>query len=89
MSTPSYSSNALCVQSPRIHPSDDLSYYLVFFNTFEELTLPITGQRPDGGRWGDQAVRTIPDTVSLRGSCRENGGQGPLIPLFLAGTTVT
>jgi hypothetical protein len=29
--------------------SDDLSYYLVFFNTFEELTLPITGPMEDTG----------------------------------------
>jgi hypothetical protein len=32
----------------------------------------------------DQAVQTIPYTVSLRGSCREHGGQGsgPPCPMF-------
>jgi hypothetical protein len=41
--------------SPRIQPSvfryspDDLSYYLVFFSTFEELTLPIKGPMEDAG----------------------------------------
>ncbi len=33
----------------QIRPRDDLSYYLVFFNTFEELTLPITGPMEDAG----------------------------------------
>jgi hypothetical protein len=54
MHAPSYSSKTLCVQRMEHHgrkpknPSyrfgpDDLSCYLVFFNTYEELTLPITG----------------------------------------------
>ncbi len=53
---------------------DDLSYYLVFFSTFEAH---VAHQGADGGRWGDQAVRTIPNTVSLRGYGREHCGQGP------------
>ena len=32
---------------------DDLSYYLVFFNTFGELTLPITGPMEDAGAISD------------------------------------
>ncbi len=28
---------------------DDVSYYLVFFSTFEELTLPIKGPMEDAG----------------------------------------
>ena len=57
---------------------DDLLRELVFFNTFEELNLPI---KPDqvthGGRGSGQAVRTTPNTVSVRGSSREHGGQSP------------
>ncbi len=67
---------------------DDLLRKLVFFNTFEELNLPIKGpmaRAGPGGRWGGQAVRTIPNPVSVRGSSGEHGGKSPLMPLFLAG----
>ncbi len=34
-----------------------------------------------GGRWGGEAVRTIPNTLPLRDSSREYGGQGPPYPV--------
>ena len=56
MHAPSYSSNALCPKDGRRpknptyrYGPDDLSYYLVFFSTFEELTLPIKGPMEDAG----------------------------------------
>ena len=57
---------------------DDLRYDLVFFSTFEELTLPVKGPMEDAGVVpGGQALRAIrvPDTVLLRGQRREHGWQ--------------
>ncbi len=57
---------------------DDLLRKLVFFNTFEELKSPIKGRLGTyGGRISGQAVRTIPNPVSVRSSSREHGGQSP------------
>ena len=52
---------------------DDLLYHLVFFNTFEELKLPIKGPMEDAGVIS--AVTYLP--LSLRGSGREHYGQSP------------
>ena len=38
----------------------------------------------NGRCWGDQAVRTIPNTVSLCGQGREHGGQNPTDPMLSA-----
>ncbi len=81
MFAPSYSSTALCVQRMK-NPTyrcgrDDLSFDLVFFNTLEELTLPIKGPMEDAGVTVIKLyVGTIPNTVSVRGSRarREHGG---------------
>ncbi len=58
---------------------EDLLRELVFFNTFEELNLPIKGPMEDVGvvKLYNHRVVTIPDPVSVRGSRREHGGQSP------------
>ena len=46
----------------------------------------VTGFRPRG-LGGGQAVRTFPNTVSVRGSSREHGQQSSPYALFLAGNS--
>jgi hypothetical protein len=64
---------------------DDITYYLVFFNTFEELTLPIKGPMEDAGVI--KLYEPSP-TPCLYVALAENMvGRVPLIPLFLAGNS--
>jgi hypothetical protein len=64
---------------------DDLSYYLVFFSTFEELTLTIKGPMED--------ARVIklhepsPTPCPYVAMAENMVGRAPLIPLFLAGNS--
>ena len=55
---------------------DDLLCELVFFNTFEELNLPITGPMRTRGL-SSCMNHPHPNPVSVCGSCGEHGGQSP------------
>ena len=64
---------------------DDLLYHLVFFNTFEELKLPIKGPMEDAGVI--KLYEPSP-TPCLYVALVENiTGRVPLFPLFLAGNS--
>ena len=70
-------------------PIYEMMYLLILVHTTWYSSTPlrssryrVTHQGAYGGSWGHQAVRTIPGTVSLCGSCREHGGQGPPYPAF-------
>ncbi len=70
-------------------PIDEMMYLLILVHTTWYSSTPlrssryrVTHQGAYGGSWGHQAVRTIPGTVSLCGSCREHGGPGPPFPTF-------
>ena len=91
MFAPSYSSTALCVQRMK-NPTyrcgrDDLSFDLVFFNTLEELTLPIKGQMEDAGvikLYEPSPTRCL---YVAPGPAENMVGRVPLIPMFLAGNS--
>ena len=64
---------------------DDLVYYLVFFNTFEELTLPIKGPMEDAGVI--KLYEPSPTPCLYVAPAENMVGRVPLIPLFLAGNS--
>ena len=62
---------------------DDLLYHLVFFNTFEELKLPIKGPMEDAGVI--KLYEQSPTPCLYVAPVENITGRVPLIPLFLAG----
>ncbi len=58
---------------------DDLLREFVFFNTFDSRLrgAEVAHHGTNGGLGGGEAVRIIPNTVSVRGSRGEHGGQSP------------
>jgi hypothetical protein len=62
-----------------------LSYYLVFFNTFEELTLSIRGLVEDAGVI--KLYEPSPTPCLYVAPVENIEGRAPLIPLFLAGNS--
>ena len=64
---------------------DDLTYYLVFFSTFEELTLPIKGPMEDAGVI--KLYEPSPTPCLYVAMAENMVGRVPLIPLFLAGNS--
>ena len=67
---------------------DDLSYYLgVFFNTFEELTLPIKGPMEDAGVI--KLYEPSPTPCLYVAPTENTEGRVPLILLFLAGNSTS
>jgi hypothetical protein len=67
-------------------PDDDLCNHLVFFSTFEELSLPIHGPMED-----DAGVVKLNEPTPTRCLCvalaANMVGRVPLMPLFLAGNS--
>ncbi len=61
---------------------DDLSYYLVIFSTFEELTLPIKGLMEDAGVI--KLYEPFPTPCLYVAMAENMVGRVPLIHLFLA-----
>ena len=64
---------------------DDLLYHLVFFNTFEELKLPIKGPMDDAGVI--KLYEPSPTPCLYVAPAENMVGRVPLIPLFLAGNS--
>ena len=64
---------------------DDLVHYLVFFNTFEELTLPIKGPMEEAGVI--KLYEPSPTPCLYVAPAENMVGRVPLIPLFLAGNS--
>ena len=64
---------------------DDLLYHLVFFNTFEELKLPIKGPMEDAGVIKLYEPSSTPFLYVA--PAQNMVGRVPLIPLFLAGNS--
>jgi len=64
---------------------DDLVYHLVFFNTFEELTLPIKGPMEEAGVI--KLYEPSPTPCLYVAPAENMVGRVPLIPLFLAGNS--
>ena len=64
---------------------DDLPYHLVFFSTFEELKLPISGPMERAGVTKLYEPSPTPCLYVAPASCMV--GRVPLIPLFLAGNS--
>ncbi len=64
---------------------DDLLYHLVFFNTFEELKLPIKGPMEDAGVI--KLYRQYPTPCLYVAPVENITGRVPLFPLFLAGNS--
>jgi hypothetical protein len=64
---------------------DDLSYNLVFFSTFEELTLPIKGPMEDAGVI--KLYEPSPTPCLYVAPVENMVGRVPLIPCFLAGNS--
>jgi hypothetical protein len=60
-------------------------YYLVFFSTFEELTLPIKGPMEDAGVI--KLYEPSPTPCLCVAMAENMVGRVPLIPLFLAGNS--
>ena len=90
----SFSLPATCVQRvgdpQRMHASyrccpDDLHYHLVFFSTFEELKLPISGPMERAGVTKLYEPFPTPCLYVAPAACMV--GRVPLIPLFLAGNS--
>jgi hypothetical protein len=76
--------------SQRIQPTEtvnDLVYYLVFFNTFEKLTLPwdIKGPMEDAGV--TNLYRPSPTPCLYVAPAKNMVSRVALIPLFLAGNS--
>jgi hypothetical protein len=94
MHAPSYSSHALFVRPKNgrqpMNPTyrscpDDLSYNLVFFSTFEELTLPIKRPMEDSGVI--KLYEPSPTQCLYVAPVENMVGRVPLIPCFLAGNS--
>ncbi len=66
-------------------PPDDLLRKLVFFNTFEELNLPIAGPMEDSGVV--KLYEPSPTPCLYVTPVENMVGRVPLMPLFLAGNT--
>ncbi len=64
---------------------DDLLYHLVFFNTFEELKLPIKGPMEDAGVI--KLYEPSPTPCLYVAPVENITGRVPLFPLFLAGNS--
>ncbi len=64
---------------------DDLSYNLVFFSTFEELTLPIKRPMEDSGVI--KLYEPSPTQCLYVAPVENMVGRVPLIPCFLAGNS--
>ena len=64
---------------------DGILYYLVFFSTFEELTLPIKGPMEDAGVI--KLYEPSPTQCLYVAMAENMVGRVPLIPLFLAGNS--
>ena len=67
-------------------PPDDLLRELVFFNTFEELNLPIAGPMEDAGviKLYEPSPTPWPYVADIQNMM----GRAPLMPLFLAGNSI-
>ena len=64
---------------------DDLCYHLVFFSTFEELKLPISGPMERAGV--TKLYEPMPTPCLYVAPAANMVGRVPLIPLFLAGNS--
>ena len=64
---------------------DDLRYHLVFFSTFEELKLPISGPMESAGV--TKLYEPFPTPCLYVAPAANMVGRVPLIPLFLAGNS--
>jgi hypothetical protein len=64
---------------------DDLHYHLVFFSTFEELKLPISGPMESAGV--TKLYEPFPTPCLYVAPAANMVGRVPLIPLFLAGNS--
>jgi hypothetical protein len=60
---------------------DDPEVTLVFFSTFEELTLPIKGPMEDAGVIKLYEPSPTPYVALLHGSFQKSGGQSPPYPI--------